>query len=241
MAKVNLPDSEIPAVSPSWVAPTSLLRPRLRTTPPPAMTNGLGPLASRVGVPQGLPVSDDKALAYMGLLDRVLEDRRLTEDEVSALAEAAHIWGIGADVAADIHRAYLAGVGEVALADGVITDAERSDLARLTELLGVGPAAPTRLIGLRPMRGLESFVGLSVCFTGDSVCTIDGERLSRARQEQLAEEAGLIIRSSVSRQLDVLVAADPDSQSGKSRRAGELGVRRMSELAFWRAIGVPID
>jgi DNA polymerase-3 subunit epsilon len=241
LPRVRFNASDMPGVSPSWSTPSSLLTPRLRSAPPPITVSVLGPLAARVGIPQGLPVSDEVALAYMGLLDRVLEDRRLTEDEVAALTEAAGIWRVGADVAADIHRAYLAGVGELALADGVITDAERSDLARLTELLGVGPAAHERLIGLRPMRGLESFVGRSVCFTGESVCTIDGIRLSRAQQAQLAEEAGLIVTGGVSRRLDMLVLADPDSQSGKAKRAGELGVRRVSELAFWRAIGAQID
>jgi len=241
LKRVRLDDADYPAVSPAWDAPETAIPPRLRTDPPRVPSGLLGPLASRVGVPRGLPVSDEVALSYMGLLDRVLEDRRLTEDEVAALTDAARIWGIGTETAADIHRAYLAGIGELALADGVITDAERSDLSRLTELLGVRPAAPARLIALRPMHDLESFRGLSVCFTGESVCTMDGQRLSRDQQEQLAFDAGLLVKTAVSGHLDILVVADPDSQSGKAKRADELGIRKVSELAFWHAVGARID
>jgi hypothetical protein len=34
---------------------------------------------------------------------------------------------------------------------------------------------------------------------------------------------------------------DPDTKSGKARKAAELGVRRMAEPVFWRTLGVEID
>ena len=82
---------------------------------------------------------------------------------------------------------------------------------------------------------------MSVCFTGGSVVTIHGARLSREEQEYFAEQAGLVIFAGVTKGLDVLVMADPDSQSGKAQKADRYGTRRMAEPAFWRAIGVEID
>jgi DNA polymerase-3 subunit epsilon len=232
----------MPAVAPDWPpVPPPPLTPHLRGHPAPLVEGNLGALADRVGVPKGLAISDAVALAYLALLDRVLEDRRLDDDEVHALASAASDWRIGTDTAAHLHRAYVAGIGELALADGVITSAERADLARLNELLGVGPAGPGAVPAVRVAPRAESFAGRSVCFTGESVCTIDGRALSRADQEGLAADAGLVIKGNVSRQLDLLVLADPDSRSGKARKAEEAGVRRMAEPAFWRAIGVRID
>jgi hypothetical protein len=38
-----------------------------------------------------------------------------------------------------------------------------------------------------------------------------------------------------------LVLSDPDSLSGKARKAAKYGVRRIAERAFWCAIGVSID
>ncbi len=70
---------------------------------------------------------------------------------------------------------------------------------------------------------------------------MEGQPLSREQQEFLATSAGLIVKSSVSAKLDILVLADPESQSGKSRKAAELGVRRIAEPVFWRLAGVPVD
>ncbi len=89
--------------------------------------------------------------------------------------------------------------------------------------------------------GTDSLVGLSVCFTGGSVCSIGGVRLSRDDQERLATRAGMEVRQVVSARLDVLVLANPGSTSTKARRAAELGIRRMAEPAFWRTLGVDID
>ena len=68
-----------------------------------------------------------------------------------------------------------------------------------------------------------------------------GVPLSRADQERLAAQAGMIVKSGVSGRLDMLVLADPDSTSGKAQRATALDVRRVAELAFWRAIDGQID
>lgn len=83
----------LPAITPGWPAPSSLIAPCLRGRLVPLVEGNLGALADRVGVPEGLPVSDEVALAYLDLLDRVLEDRRLTPDEVGALGAAARDWG----------------------------------------------------------------------------------------------------------------------------------------------------
>lgn len=123
----------------------------------------------------------------------------------------------------------------------MITAAERADLELFTELLGVGPGAAGTARPVRAPTRTESFAGCTVCFTGESVCTIGGEPISRADQEGLARKAGILVKANVSAKLDLLVLADPYSRSGKARRANDLGVRKMAEPSFWRAIGVGID
>jgi DNA polymerase-3 subunit epsilon len=215
---------------------------RLRTDPPPPrIDTTLGQLADRVGVPAGVDAADEAALAYLSLLDRVVEDRVVTESEIAALAETARSWGVGATAATALHRSYMAAMWNLARADGIVTANELHDLRLLSELLGV-PADGAIVDAPAPvMPRADSLAGLSVCFTGGSVCTIGGAKLSRDDQEQLAACRGLVIKPGVSKHLDVLVLADPDSRSGKAQRAAELGVRRMAEPAFWRAIGVQID
>ncbi len=95
--------------------------------------------------------------------------------------------------------------------------------------------------GIEGTPGTDSLLGLSVCFTGGSVCSIGGVRLTRDDQERLATRAGMEVRQVVSARLDVLVLANPSSTSTKARRAAELGIRRMAEPAFWRTLGVDVD
>ena len=57
----------------------------------------------------------------------------------------------------------------------------------------------------------------------------------------MASDAGLEVRASVTKKLELLVVADPDTQSIKARKAREYGVRIMAEAAFWRALGLPVE
>ena len=206
-------------------------------------------VASLVGrMPQpAVPIGadPDAVLSYAALLDRVLEDRRLTAEEVEALAELAVSWGLTIETLAKIHDAYFNGLISLAMADGVLTDIERDDLADVARLLGVPDlagafqswnAAPTLVAGR-----VAEFHGLSVCFTGESVCSIGGEPMDRAIQERLARDVGMVTLDNVTKKLDILVLADAASKSGKARKAEEYGIRKMAERSFWSALGVLID
>jgi DNA polymerase-3 subunit epsilon len=61
------------------------------------------------------------------------------------------------------------------------------------------------------------------------------------RGKELASQAGLKPVTSVTKQLDILVVADPHTMSSKGRKAREYGTRIMAEQAFWRAIGVEVE
>ncbi len=84
-------------------------------------------------------------------------------------------------------------------------------------------------------------MGKSVCFTGDSCCSVDGQTLTREDASLLAAAQGLTVLKGVTKKLDILVVADPDSQSGKARKARDYGTRIMAERAFWEHLGVTVD
>lgn len=250
-ARIGIP---YPPPTPHWrsrIPPGAILLRAERHSS--AERSALAVMAATLGVPDGLKSPDDVALSYLALLDRVLEDRRITNDEVLALAEFARAWGIDRDDAGELHDTYLEALLRRAWADGVMRDAEEDDLEAVAELLGVpleersvrrsasqvlSAVAGDLIAGQRPTNELS---GQVVCFTGESVSTLRGKPLSREDQESLATWAGLTVKSSVSRKVQILVLADPDSMSGKARRAAELGVRRIAEPVFWRLAGVPID
>jgi DNA polymerase-3 subunit epsilon len=86
-----------------------------------------------------------------------------------------------------------------------------------------------------------SLRGKSVCFTGEICSQLKGDRITRELAEKFAAEAGLVVQATVTKRLDLLVVADPDTQSGKAKKARQYGVRIMAEVALWKALGIPVE
>jgi len=196
--------------------------------------------------------SDMQFIEYLELLDRALEDRIVTDEEAEGLHRVAEEFGLGRDKVIEVHRSYLNALAVVALEDGIVTDAERRDLiavanalsinqATLDEMLEIARTVTSNVVATEGSTDSHELSGLSVCLTGTSRCYISGELITRARAFALAEEAGLDVQKGVTKNLDLLVLADPHSMSGKAKKAREYGVRTMSEEVFWRIIGVDID
>ncbi len=210
----------------------------------------LAVLVSRLPASAAAVDADPAAvLAYADLLDRVLEDRQITADEIDALGQLALTWNLTREAISDIHRSYLTSLVAIALADDVLTEVERADLEVAARLLGLqhllaklteADRPAVRASMSTPNRRSE-FAGRSGCFTGESVCFVGGQRLDRTTQELLAARAGLVVAPRVTKKLDLLVLADPKSLSGKAGKAADYGVRRIAERAFWPTVGVVID
>jgi len=184
--------------------------------------------------------------AYLEVLDRVLEDRRVTEAEAEALLAVAQEWGLDRDDAERAHRRYLQALCEAALADGHISATEREDLDTVRKLFGLDPDALDEALraastGPVPATPLEGLAGKTVCFTGTMTGRIGGLPITRQQAQTLAERAGLVVRERVTKDLDILVVADPYTRSSKAEAARRYGVRIMAEAAFWRAIGVQVE
>ena len=73
------------------------------------------------------------------------------------------------------------------------------------------------------------------------MCLLDGEPIARSLAQKLAEQRGMVIRERVTKDLDYLVVADPDTMSGKAKQARKYGVRILAELPFWQKLGVAVD
>ncbi len=209
-----------------------------------------GYLSNLVGQLEGTTVSDVNTAAYLELLDRALEDRRLTPAESEMLAATARDWGLTEQTVRDVHHAYFRQLLGAAFDDGTLTDLERSDLAAVAALLSIDEnTIDTRTVRtavesvgrVQESDAVGSLTGMSVCFTGALAATIGGVPVTRDLAQQLAREAGLVIKEGVSKGLDLLVVADPDSQSSKARRAREFGTRVIAEAVFWRLINVKVD
>lgn len=183
--------------------------------------------------------------AYLDVLDRALEDRRLSPEEQEDLAAMARMLGLSADDARAIHADYLGTLIALAYRDGVITERERVDLELVSDALGLQGLSEA-IASVARMRApaaeqKASLRGQSVCFTGALLCSLGGQPITREIAHLLAEEAGLTLAERVTKKLDVLVVADPDSLSDKARKARDYGTRIVAETAFWPMIGVEVD
>ena len=197
-----------------------------------------------------LPASGDhvpEREEYLALLDRVLEDRRVDPEEGKALEAMAEEAGLsGADLVA-AHESYYLDLLRAALEDGVITASETRDLAEVRQLLGIDEPRAAELLAEanaseRVQAGTRRELdGRTVCFTGTLRCSVDGMPATKSDAERAAEAVGMQIRKGVSKKLDILVTADPDSLSGKAKRARSLGVRLMAEPVFWRLVGLQVE
>lgn len=187
------------------------------------------------------------ASEYLGLLDKVLEDRMVSVTEAKLLYSAAKEYGLTGEQIALAHRSYLEGLAQAAWADGVVTDTEMKDLVEVTRLLGFKQKALSKALDKAKSQPAQSptaetdLKGKSVCFTGTLMGKIDGKRIEKQQAYELAENAGMIGAKSVTKKLNVLVVADPHTLSGKAQKAREYGTRIIAEMAFWRAIGASVD
>lgn len=195
--------------------------------------------------------SDESALlAYSAVLDSVLEDRRIDPSESAELVSLAQSWGLSISDVRAAHREYLRQLAVAALSDGVVSELERRDLEAVSRLLGEPPDSVARVLSdaeqlISQRRSASSAVvsrelggGRTVCFTGTSNAVIAGEPATRELLHFLAEQAGFVIQESVTKKLDLLVVADPHTQSGKARTARKYGIEIVPEAVFLRRIGV---
>jgi DNA polymerase-3 subunit epsilon len=172
--------------------------------------------------------------AYLAALDSVLEDRRVTATEAESLRDLAVSLGIGGDALIAAHQMYLRALAVTAWADGVISDAEYADLGEVAHLMGLpATAVDTELAAARGMTPqMASPVNGRALHVGDAVCITGTTATPRDELEIRAANAGLRVTSAVSRKTRLVIAADPDSESGKARRARELGVPLIAEPVF---------
>ncbi|MCU0712081.1 MAG: exonuclease domain-containing protein [Pirellula sp.] len=196
---------------------------------------------------------DANVLAYMVLIDRILEDRVIDQDEENVLVDAISNWGLSNAQLAAAHTNYLQKLAVAALADGFVSDTERRDLHLVARLLGrdqesldvilesaANQLSAAKLVTTSSSKGTD-LRGKSVCFTGQLDATLRGQPISRDIAETLAEKAGLTIASGVTKKLDLLVVADPNTQSGKAKKAREYGTRILADAVFWPMAGIAVD
>lgn len=165
---------------------------------------------------------------YLDALDRCLDDGALDASERRWLNDTAAAVGLSDDRRADLHSRYYEALKVQILADGVVTPEEVEFARTIAASLNL---AFEGLAATAPQGGpAQLSVGMRVCFTGTA--TINGSPMRRDALEGLAVAFGLTAMAGVTRKCDLLVAADPLSQSGKAAKARDYGIPIISTEDF---------
>ncbi|GAA4129605.1 hypothetical protein GCM10022215_42360 [Nocardioides fonticola] len=166
--------------------------------------------------------------SYLHVLEMALLDRYLSAHEEEALIATATELGLDRDRLDGIHRDYLLTLADVAWEDGVITRAEVADLEIVARLLGLGKDdVALSLDAAKRARTSPITAGFQL-EPGDHICLTGQMDHPRSSIEAILLERGLVV-GGLTKKTRLLVAADPDSLSGKARKAREYGVPIVTE------------
>ena len=176
---------------------------------------------------------DGAAAQYLALLDRCLLDGQVSVSEGAQLAEVASLLGLTRALTDGLHANYYDELERRAWADGILTEEEKSDLAAVAKLLQIDVAA--RAVStdvVPPTTEIDTFTlepGDMIVLTGDMV---------RGRSDWEAEllERGFTPHPAVTKKIKLVVAADPDSLSGKAKKARDYGIPIVSEDGLARLL-----
>jgi DNA polymerase-3 subunit epsilon len=174
---------------------------------------------------------DARVDSYLEILESALLDRYLSTHEEDALIETAIELGLDRDRLDAIHRDYLLSMSAVAWADSIVTKAELKNLETVARLLGLSVddvAISLDAAKAATSRPVASSFQLK---PGDQICLTGQMSHPREAIEALLIERGLRV-GGLTKQTRLLVAADPDSQSGKAAKARGHGVPIVAESAL---------
>ena len=182
----------------------------------------------------------EEHLDYLALLDLCLLDRVLSPRQTRELHVLAELSGISAVDCAGLHNRYFDDLVRVAWCNGSLSVEDSADLIAVARMLDVAPeataaalAAPT-LIARPPMASIDT-----VLLEQGDIVVLTGE-MARARSDWGRElvARGLSLGTAVTLRTRLLVAADPESVTGKTGKARDYGIPIVSEFGLRSLIGV---
>lgn len=176
-----------------------------------------------------LPTATTKNEAdYRAELTCALVDRAISRTEMRRLESTAIAAGLSADDVDAINEEFTRQLAVEAWADGVITDEERATLLDIAEALNVDAQLVRSLLDEPTSGPTPATFALR---PGDRVAFTGALDIPRDVWTDRATATGLDV-GGVTRTCAVLVAANPDSMSGKAKQARENNVPIISETHF---------
>jgi DNA polymerase-3 subunit epsilon len=172
---------------------------------------------------------EDRVLSYLDLLERVVADLRIDATERVQLLALAEGLGLSRADIAQAHRRLTNDLIDAALDDHLLTPEEYDQLLCVAAMLDVDTTLVderTRTYRAASTGPRSLAAGTEVVFTGDDP--------DRSRDELIAHahSLDLVVHSGVRKQTGLLVAYDPQSLSGKAKKAARYNVPILSTAEF---------
>ena len=181
-----------------------------------------------------------EADSYMLLLDRALIDRFISLHEESELIQVATMLGLSKEQVTECHRNYLRALVSAARAEGELTSSNLKDLLTVGRLLGMSVHEVEAALNASELECAKlPLINLNFSLQPGDRIVFTGEHQDRSAFEALASHGGLIVSPAVSKKTRLVIAADPDSLSGKARRARELGIPVVGYDSLQRLLNNP--
>lgn len=202
------------------------------TKTPVTLPAGLLRLNSGELLPRPVRTGQPETDTYQQMLVAALDDGVVTEAEREFLVRKAGELGLEPDEAQEIHRDMLARMAMMAWADGVLTDTERELIKSAAQNLKVSDRDVEQLLIKPDKVVVDIAAGARVSFTGELT-------LPRDEWESRVRARGLTV-GGVTKRTAVLVAADPETRSGKAKKARSYNVPIISEAELgWLLNNMP--
>ncbi len=162
--------------------------------------------------------------------------------EAQALVQLAEESGMNRTTCEKLHLEYFDTLARVAWADGELTDNEMADLVDVANLLDIPTDALTAVLDAasapQPAALAPDWAAPEFTLSPGDLIVLTGE-MSRAREQWEGEliARGFTPWAAVTKKVSLLVAADPDSLSGKARKARDYGIPIVDEAGLVRLLG----
>ena len=168
---------------------------------------------------------EERKLYYFDELSRALADLVLTPDEQQNLKYLTSELGLNVEDQQDVHQIFLEQLIKAAMRDGFVSEYEKSIIDNVSKVLQISNKIEI-IASDEKLPPVQS--GLRVCFTGAAKDS-EGVDLTRDFMHEVAISKGFIPVDSVTKKsCDLLVSADVNSMSGKTKKARNYGIPVMS-------------
>ncbi|MCI1636554.1 MAG: hypothetical protein LKI30_00395 [Bifidobacterium crudilactis] len=221
-----------------------------------SVEHSLSALIAR-GCPEDSPVeaSSETVSSYTRLLNASLTNGRLSEHDSIALANLSCELGLSQHQCARIHESYVLEVAQALWEDGVPAKDDLDALAKIGQALSVRPSVIEQATRIDTTEDLTSAIPVithAVDHAANAyhrLTLAEGDRLAltgsmsrrRSEWEEILRALGIAPQSAVTKATRVLVAADPDTESTKARKARAYQIPIVDEPWLERAVSDGID